>query len=58
MRGTLSVILLDCFMNKMEKNIVLLLKPKFYRPFVDDTYMSRKKNEPDDLCSKTKLLPS
>ena len=52
MGGTLSVILSDCFMNKMERDIILPLKPKFYRRFVDDTYMRREKNEPDDLFSK------
>ena len=31
MVGTLSVILLDCFVNKMEKDIVFPLKPKLYR---------------------------
>ena len=52
MGGTLSVILSDCFMNKMERNIVLPLKPKFYRRFVDDTYRRKKKNESDELFSK------
>ena len=52
MGGTLSVILSDCFMNKMERNIVLPLKPKFYRRFVDDTYIRRKRNEADELFSK------
>ena len=52
MRGTLSVILSDCFMNKMERDIILPLKPKFYRRFVDDTYRRRKKNEPGELFSE------
>ena len=52
MGGTLSVTLSECFMNKMERDIVLPLKPKFYRRFVDDTYRRRKKNEPDELFSK------
>ena len=30
MGGTLSVTLSDCFMNKMERDIILPLKPKFY----------------------------
>ena len=29
------------------------LKPNFYCQFVDDTYRKRKKNEPDELFSKT-----
>ena len=52
MGGILSVILSDCFMNKMKRDIVLPLKPKFYRRFVDDTYRRRKKNEPDGLFLK------
>ena len=52
MGGTLSVTLSDCFMNKMERDIILPLKPKFYCRFVDDTYRRRKKNEPDELFSK------
>ena len=52
MGRTLSVILSDCFMNKMKKDIVLPLKPKFYRRFVDDTYRRGQKNEPDGLFSK------
>ena len=38
MGGKLSVILSYCFMNKMEKNVVIPLKPKFYKQFVDDIY--------------------
>ena len=34
MGGTLSVILSDCFMNKIEIDIVFPLKPKFYPRFV------------------------
>ena len=52
MAGTLSVTLSDRFMNKMERDIILPLKPKFYRRFVHDTYRRRKKNEPDELFSK------
>ena len=52
MGGTLPVIFSDSFMNKMEWDIILPLKPKFYHRFVDDTYRRRKKNEPDELFSK------
>ena len=52
MGDTLSVTLSDCFMNKMERDIVLPLKSKVYRRFVDDTYRRRKENEPDELFSK------
>ena len=39
-------------MNKMERDIVLPLKPKFYGRFVNGTYRRRRKNEPDELFSK------
>ena len=52
MGGTLSVVLSDCFMNKIERDIILPLKPKFYRRFFDDTYRRKKKNEPKELFSK------
>ena len=52
MAGILSVILSHCFMNKTERDIVLPLKPKFYRRFVDGTYRRKRKNEPDELFSK------
>ena len=42
MGDTLSVVLSDCFMNKMERDVVILLKPKFYKRFVDDIYRQRK----------------
>ena len=37
MGGTLSVTLSDCFMNKMEKDVGIPLKPKFHCRDVDDT---------------------
>ena len=52
MGGTLPVVLSDCFMNKMEKDVVILFKPKFYKRFVDDIYRRRKRNEPDELFDK------
>ena len=52
MGGTLFVVLSDCFMNKMEKDIVIPLKPKFYKRFVDGIYRRRKRNEPDKLFDK------
>ena len=51
-RGTLSVILSDCSMNKMERDIALPLKSKFYRRFVDDTCRKRNKNKTAELFSK------
>lgn len=52
MGGTLSVTLSDIFMNKMEKDIVIPIEPKFYRRYVDDTYRRRKKNQPDELFER------
>ena len=37
MGDTLSVTLLDCFMNKMKKDVVIPFKPKFYCRYVDNT---------------------
>ena len=39
-------------MNKMERDVVFPLKPKFYQRFVDDIYRRRKRNEPDELFNK------
>ena len=39
-------------MNKMEKDVVIPFKPKFYKRFVDDIYRRRKRNEPDELFDK------
>ena len=52
MRGTLSVTLSDCFMNKMEKDVVIPFRPKFYKRFVDDIYRQRKRNDLDELFDK------
>ena len=51
MGGTLSVALWHCFKNKIERNIVLTIKPKFYCRFDGETYRWRKKSEPDELFS-------
>ena len=42
MGDTLSVVLSDYFMNKMVRDVIILLKPKFYKRFVDDIYRQRK----------------
>ena len=52
MGGPLSVVFSNIFMTKMEKDIVIPLKPKFYRRFVDDSINRRNKNEPDELFEK------
>ena len=36
----------------MEEDIVTPMKPHFYKRYVDDTYIRRKKNEPDSLFEK------
>ena len=52
MGGTPPVTLSDFFMNKMEKDVVIPLKPKFYSRYVDDTNNRRKKNQPDELFER------
>ena len=42
----------DCFMNKMDRDVAISLKSKFYERFVDHTYRRRKKLEPFDLFDK------
>ena len=44
MGGAISVIMSDIHMNRMEKERVVPLKPKFYKRYVDDTITKRKKN--------------
>ena len=39
-------------MNKMEKNVDIPRKPKFYKRFVDGIYRRRKINAPDELFDK------
>lgn len=38
MGGPVSVVLAGCFINKIERDIVAPLKPRFYRRYVDDKY--------------------
>ena len=52
MGGPLSVTLAEIHMIKMENDVVILLKPIFYRRFVDDIINRRKKNVPDELFLK------
>ena len=49
MGGPISVVLLDIYVCKMEEDIVAPSKPLFYKRYVDDTYVRRKKNETDEL---------
>ena len=52
MGGTPPVTLSDCFMKKMEKDVVIPLKRKFYCRYVGDTNNKRKKNQPDELFER------
>ena len=52
MGGALSVTLSDCYMNKMEKDVVITVKPKFYCRYVDDIYNRRNKYQPDKLFER------
>ena len=49
MGGPISVVLSDIYVCKMEEDIVAPSKPLFYKRYVDDTYVRRKKNETDEL---------
>ena len=49
---TLSVVLSNCFMNKIQRVVVISLKAKFYKGFVDDIYRRRKTNKLDELFNK------
>ena len=52
MGGPISVIFAEIYVSKMEEDIVTPMKPHFYERYVDDTYIRRKKNEPDSLFEK------
>ena len=49
MGGPLSVTLADVYMIRTENDVVELLKPLFYKQYVDDIYSRRKKNCTDQL---------
>ena len=44
MGGPVSVVFSDIYMCKMEEDVVDPAKPIFYKHYVDDTYIRRKKN--------------
>ena len=52
MGGPISVVLSDIYVCKMEEDIVAPSKPLFYKRYVDDTYVRRKKNETDELYNE------
>ena len=45
----MSLVFSDICKCKMEKNVVKLLKPIFYKRYVDDMYVKRKRNKADTL---------
>ena len=47
MGGPIYVVFSDIYMCKMEEDVVKPLKPIFYKRYVDDTYVRRKRNEAD-----------
>ena len=49
MDGPISVVFADIYMCKMEDDVVAPIKPLFYKRYVDDTFVRRKKNTKDEL---------
>ena len=49
MGGPLSVVLSNIFMTMLEMNVVLPMKPTFYKRYVDDIITRRDKNKKDLL---------
>ena len=47
MGGPISVVFSDIYVCKMEEDIVVPANPIFYKRYVDDTYVQRKKHETD-----------
>ena len=52
MGGPISVVFSDIYVSKVEEDIITAKKPHFYKRYVDDTYIRRKKNKPDSLFEK------
>ena len=49
MGGPISVVFADIYMCKMEDDVVAPIKPIFYKRYVEDTYVRRKRNTKDEL---------
>ena len=49
MGGSISVVMAGIFMVKLERDVLKPPLPIFYKRYVDDTYVRRKKDEPDIL---------
>ena len=52
MGGPISVVFAAIYMCKMEDDVVAPIKPIFYKRYVDDTYVRRKKKTRDELFEK------
>ena len=52
MRGCIAVVFSDIYVSKMEEDIIVPMKPYFYKRYVDDTYFRRKKNESSSIFEK------
>ena len=52
MGGPVSVVFADIYMCKMEDGVVAPLKPMFYKRYIDDTEVRRKKSTADELFEK------
>ena len=52
MGGPISVVFADIYMCKMEDDVVAPIKPIFYKRYVDDTYIRRKKHTKGELFEK------
>ena len=55
MGGSISAVLSDICVCKMEEDTVAPSKPLFYKRYVDGTYVRRKKNETDELYNALNL---
>ena len=55
MGGPISVVFLDMFMYKMQLDVVVHAKPIFYKCYVIDTYVQRKRNDVDRLFEELDL---
>ena len=54
MDGPISVVFPDFYMCKMEYDVVVPIKLIFYKRYIDDTYVRRKKNTKDELFERLK----
>ena len=52
MAGPITVVFSDIFLCKIELDVVVPAKPIFYKQYIDDTYVQRKKNNVDKLFEK------